>query len=311
MQKLRWIGPLTLAGLALVGSAFAPAADATTAAARRCAGTGAVAHRDLRDAHADGVAPNLQSLDLYVPKRAAACPPAPVVVWVHGGGFVKGDKANKVADKVRLFTDEGWAFASVNYRLAGDPRSGATAGRYPAQQQDLAAALRYLRDHSDRYRLSRNDTVLLGHSSGAFLVALEATDLSFVRAAGVPAGSIRCTVPLDTEGYDVPAQIAAGGQRERMFRNAFGADPTDWAAASPIRAAATNRPLGDFLMFTRGRINRLQGNVAFRDALRAAGASANVVRVNPLTHEQVNEAIGKPGDTPVTPPLMSFLRACV
>ena len=168
-----------------------------------------------------------------------------------------------------------------------------------------------LHDHSERYRLSRHDTMLLGHSAGAFLVALEATDLSFVRAAGVPASSIRCTVPLDTEGYDVPAQIAAGGQRERMFRNAFGTDPGDWAAASPIRAAADNRPLGDFLMFTRGRIDRLQGNVALRDVLRASGASADVVRVNPLTHQQVNAAVGAHGDTLVTPPLMRFLRACV
>ena len=107
-------------------------------------------------------------------------------------------------------------------------------------------------------------------------------------------------MPLDTEGYDVPAQIAAGGQRERMFRNAFGDDPADWDAASPIRAAATNRPLGDFLLFTRGRIDRYAGNVAFRDALRKSGTHADVVRVNPLTHEQVNaggrEARRHPGD---------------
>jgi acetyl esterase/lipase len=199
MQRWRWIGSLAVAGIALVGAALAP--TAATATVPRCAGTGAVAHRNLRYASASGVAPNLQSLDLYLPKRAPGCAPAPVVVWVHGGGFALGDKANRVADKVRLFTREGWAFASVNYRLAGDPRSGAGAGRYPAQQQDLAAALRYLRDHAREYRLRRDDTMLLGHSAGAFLVALEATDLSFVRDAGVPASSIRCTVPLVTEGY--------------------------------------------------------------------------------------------------------------
>ena len=311
MQRRRWIGAAVGAGIALVGSTLAPTAGAATNAAARCAGKGSTAYRNLRYARADGVTPNLQSLDLYVPRRAASCGPAPVVVWVHGGGFVRGDKANAITDKVRLFTREGWAFASVDYRLAGDPRSGKTAGRYPAQQQDLADALRYLRDHAGRYRLRRHDTMLLGHSAGAFLVALEATDVSFVRAAGVPASSIRCTVPLDTEGYDVPAQIAAGAQRERMFRNAFGADPADWAAASPIRAAATHRPSGDFLLFTRGRIDRFRGNLAFRDVLRAAGAAADVVRVNPLTHAQVNEAVGAPGDTRVTPPLMRFLRACV
>ena len=57
-------------------------------------------------------------------------------------------------------------------------------------------------------------------------------------------------------------------------------------------------------MFTRGRLGRAQGNVDFRDALRTAGVHADVVRAAPLTHRQVNEAVGKPGDTIVTPRLM-------
>ena len=51
--------------------------------------------------------------------------------------------------------------------------------------------------------------MLLGHSAGAFLVALVATDASLLRTVGVPPSSVRCTVPLDTEGYDIPEQIAA------------------------------------------------------------------------------------------------------
>jgi len=309
MQRWRWIGPVLLTALLVAVGGLGSVAHA--AARQGCPGRGSVAHRDLRYARDPGVAANLQSLDLYVPKRAADCAPAPVVVWVHGGGFRRGDKANKVADKVRLFTREGWAFASVNYRLVADAASGPSGGVYPAQQEDLADALAFLRTHARQYALSRDDTMLLGHSAGAFLVALEATNLSFVRAAGVPARSLRCTVPLDTAGYDVAAEIAAGGLRERMFRSTFGDDPARWNAASPVRAVATNRPLGDFLMVTRGRLDRSAGNVAFRDALRAAGTSAEVIRVNPLTHEQVNESVGQAGDALVTPPLMRFLRTCV
>lgn len=309
MQQWRWIGPLAVVGMALVGSAFAPAAEAT--APSSCTGTESVAHRNLRYARATGVAASMQSLDLYLPKRRPGCGPTPIVVWVHGGAFSIGDKANQVADKVRLFTHEGWAFASVNYRLAGDPRSGPTAGRYPAQPRDLARALAFLRRHADEYQLRRDATMLLGHSAGAFLVALVATDASLLRTVGVSPDSVRCTVPLDTEGYDIREQIAAGGLRERMFRRAFGDDPATWDAASPIRLVAKAAPAGDFLMFTRGRLERAQGNVAFRDALRTAGTHADVMRVNPLTHRQVNAAVGKPGDTLVTPPLMTFLRGCV
>jgi acetyl esterase/lipase len=253
----------------------------------------------------------MQSLDLYLPTRHPGCGPTPIVVWVHGGAFSIGDKANQVADKVRLFNREGWAFASVNYRLVGDPRSGPGAGRYPGQPRDLARALAYLRRHADTYHLRSDATMLLGHSAGAFLVALLATDASLLETLGVPPASIRCTVPFDTDGYDICEQIAAGGLRERMFRNAFGDDPSVWDAASPLRLAAATPPAGDFLMFTRGRAVRAQGNLAFRDVLRRAGVAADVVRVNPLTHRQVNEAVGKNGDTLVTPPLLRFLRGCL
>ena len=41
-----------------------------------------------------------------------------MVVWVHGGGYRVGDKAQQVASKVALFASRGWIFASVNYRLS-------------------------------------------------------------------------------------------------------------------------------------------------------------------------------------------------
>jgi acetyl esterase/lipase len=305
MRSLRSVASGLALGVAIAGVPAVPA-DAAS-----CGTTDAVVHRDLRYARDRGVAPRLQSLDLYLPKRRPGCRPTPVVVWVHGGAFSIGDKAYQVRDKVRLFTHEGWAFASVNYRLAGDRRSGPTGGRYPAQPRDLARALALLHQRADEFHLRRDATMLLGHSAGAFLVALLATDASLLRTVGVPPSSVRCTVPLDTEGYDIGAQVAMGGFRERMFRNAFGDDPATWETASPIRLAAREEPASDFLMFSRGRLDRYQGNLAFRDVLRDAGAHADVRRVNPLTHRQVNEAVGKPGDTLVTPPLLRFLRACV
>ena len=57
-----------------------------------CTGTGTVTHLNLRYAHSPGTAANMQSLDLYLPVRPAGCAPAPLVAYVHGGGFVHGDK---------------------------------------------------------------------------------------------------------------------------------------------------------------------------------------------------------------------------
>ena len=76
------------------------------------------------------MARNLTSLDLYVPPaRCRRRAQAPVVVWVHGGGYRKGDKAQQVAAKVALFAKRGWIFASVNYRLT--KLTGPGAGPLP------------------------------------------------------------------------------------------------------------------------------------------------------------------------------------
>ena len=275
-----------------------------------CRGTGSTASRDLRYATTAGVAARFQSLDLYTPTRNDRCGPAPLVVWVHGGAFVIGDKANGMARKVSLFTREGWAVASLNYRLVGAPGAGPGEGRYPAAEQDVASAIAFLRRSAGRYDLDAGRVVLLGHSAGAFLVSLDSTDARFLRGAGLSLSDVDCTASLDTT-YDIPSQVAAGGDSEQMFRNAFGNDPAVWAAASPMRNVAAGKGIPDFLVVTRGLPARVAQSEEFASRLRAASVPARVVRAAGLTHEEVNSSVGAPGDTVVTPPLMSFFRGCI
>ena len=275
-----------------------------------CRGTGFTTRRDLRYASSPGVAARLQSLDLYTPSRPDGCGRAPVVVWVHGGSFVVGDKANAVAKKVALFTGEGWAFASINYRLVDDPGAGPTTGRYPAPEQDVASAVAYLRRSASTYGLDAGRTVLLGHSAGAFLVSLDSTAQRFLEGAGLDLDDIRCTASLDTT-YDIPTQIAGGGGSEDMFRNAFGDDPDVWEEASPMRNVAPGKGIPDFLVVTRGTAARVSQASTFASRLRDADVPARLVLATGLTHEEVNSAVGALGDTVVTPPLMDFFRGCV
>ena len=269
-----------------------------------------MAHRNLRYAASAGVAARLQSLDLYTPVRKTGCAAAPLVVWVHGGGFVKGDKSFKVADKVTLFTREGWAFASVNYRLVGDPGSGATNGIYPAAENDVAAAVAYLGRNAGRYSLDAHRVVMLGHSAGAFLVSLVSTDGSFLHAAGRRLRDVVCSASLDTT-YDIAAGVAAGGRSERMYRNAFGDDPAVWRKASPPNNVAAGKGLPPFHIVTRGLPARVDESEAFGATLRASNVPATVQVVRGLSHNDVNDAVGAPGDTVVTPPLLKFFRSCV
>jgi acetyl esterase/lipase len=276
-----------------------------------CRGGPVRARKDVAYRRVDGVDPNLLSLDAYVPHRGSACGPAPVVVYVHGGGFVRGDKANKISDKVRLFTDEGWTFVSVDYRLS--PRAAtsdrADRVRYPTHEQDVAAAVAWVEDHARELGGDPARVLLMGHSSGAFLVSLLSTDLSFLTGAGVPTDHVRCTVALDTE-YDVARQVAQGGTQEQLYRNAFGDDPATWRDGSPVEhiAAGTTRP--SFLVVTRGPARRVAQARDFVDALEVGGTHAALLDVSPMTHEEVNAAVGSSGDSTVTPAVMAFLRSC-
>ena len=97
-----------------------------------------------------------------------------------------GDKANKIADKVELFTDAGWAFASLNYRLVDDPGAGPTQRRVPRRRTGHRRRARVPRRPRERVRARRRtEIMLLGHSAGAFLVSLVSTDGSFVEGAGI------------------------------------------------------------------------------------------------------------------------------
>ena len=119
-----------------------------------CRPTGVTTRRDVRYRRTPGVPARDQSLDLSLPVRPAGCAASPLVVYVHGGGFRAGDKAHQIADKRALFTGAGWAFASINYRLA-DESTGAADGRYPAAEQDVAGALAFLRSRSGPNRRSK------------------------------------------------------------------------------------------------------------------------------------------------------------
>jgi acetyl esterase/lipase len=275
-----------------------------------CRGSGTRELLGQRYGFAPGADANAQSLDVYIPTLADECPPTPIVVYVHGGGFRNGDKRNKVDDKIRLFNDEGWVFASVNYRLVGEPSAGTEGATYPRQPQDLAAAIGWLVEHADEIGGDPTRIMLMGHSAGAFLVALTSTDASFMTAIGVDPAAIVCTSPMDTETFDVSAQIDGGGAQADVYRNTFGDDPTVWAAASPVLNLGDDEPLPRFLFFTRGADRRASGNQAMAAAVNGAGGYADVVDAEPYTHEEVNTAVGTAGDTIVTPRLIDFFRSC-
>ena len=99
------------------------------------------------------------SVDLYLPDASG---PRPAVVYVHGGEWTKGDKA-EVSFKPKFFTENGVVFVSTNYRLF-------PAAKHPAHASDVAAAVRWTVDHIAEYGGDPKKVVLMGHSAGCHLV---------------------------------------------------------------------------------------------------------------------------------------------
>jgi acetyl esterase/lipase len=119
---------------------------------------GTAQHRDL----SYGPHKERNVLDLYVPKSGK---PLPLIIWVHGGAWLGGSKANPPALQ---FLQRGYAVASINYRLSQH-------ATYPAQIEDCKAAVRFLRANAKKYNLNPDAFGVWGASAGGHLVALLGT----------------------------------------------------------------------------------------------------------------------------------------
>jgi arylformamidase len=106
-----------------------------------------------------------QVLDLYMPEGARA---APVLLWVHGGGFLRGEKASLDhpfnAHAGRWAARNGMLGAVMNYRLAPD-------ATWPAGSEDVASAVDWLRAHAAEHGGDPERIVLMGTSAGSVHVA--------------------------------------------------------------------------------------------------------------------------------------------
>ncbi|MFC6436602.1 MULTISPECIES: alpha/beta hydrolase [Novosphingobium] len=235
----------------------------------------------------------LQTLDFWpgTQNGAARKKPSPLVVFVHGGGWKRGDKDSATGRyKVAHYTGEGYAFASVNYRLVPD----ATVEQ---QAQDVADALAALLKQADSLGIARGKVVLMGHSAGAHLVALVGTDPQYLRKAGLSYADIRGVIPIDGAAYDVAEQMQdAGRLMGATYRQAFGTEASRQRALSPtLQAAAPNAP--QFLLLHVQRADGVGQAQELETALRKAGTQVEREgfpgRGLP-GHMQINRELGNP-----------------
>lgn len=138
-------------------------------------GTSALVAQDL----AYATVSRAQMLDIYLPRSKG---PFPLIIYVHGGAFRFGDKReNEAISSFGSVLAAGYALASINYRLSGE-------AKFPAQIQDVKAAVRWLRAHAANYELDPQRFGAWGASAGGHLVCLLGTSGDVASLEGAELG---------------------------------------------------------------------------------------------------------------------------
>jgi acetyl esterase/lipase len=249
-----------------------------------------------------------QLLDIYAPPNASNLP---TVVWIHGGGWMRGSK-DDVAHKPRAFTARGYLFVPINYRFIPDVTMDAIV-------RDAAKATGWVRRHIARHGGDPGRLFLMGHSAGAQLAALLCTDTRYLEAEGVPRAAIRGCVPVDGDTYDVPLQVATATARRAELNQ----PPPRWGhpekfgnlqsqrELSAVNHVAPNRGIAPFLLLhvaahtdTTAQAHRLW------DALDQAGIPATLFGAPDTDHVKLDRNLGLGAD-PATLELFRFMERCL
>jgi acetyl esterase/lipase len=121
-------------------------------------------------------------LDLYLPKGKKGYP---VVFFIHGGGWTRGDKRSAAAVG-KSFAKNGIGFVAINYRLT----------KHPEHIQDVARAFAWANANLGKYGADVDKVFVSGHSAGGHLAALLATDKGALEPYKLDRRNIRGVIPI-------------------------------------------------------------------------------------------------------------------
>ena len=114
----------------------------------------------------------LQTLDIHVP-RTLSSKSLPVILFVHGGAFVRGDKSDHVIfdNVLNYFTRNNIIGVNINYRLAPEHK-------WPSGAEDISSSIEWIHRNAKKYNIDKSKIFLMGHSAGAAHVAAYSFDES-------------------------------------------------------------------------------------------------------------------------------------
>jgi acetyl esterase/lipase len=227
-------------------------------------------------------------LDLYLPKGKTDFP---VVMFVHGGGWVFGDKVffGVHEGMGKMFARHGIGAVVTNYRLS-------PGVRHPEHIKDVARAFAWTHKHIADYGGRADDLYLCGHSAGGHLVSLLATDESYLKAEGLSLKNVKGVMPISGV-YGIP---------DNMFNEVFGKDSVERKKAGPLNHVREGCPPFFIVYADHDYPYCDAASEEFCKALKANNVSAETLKIKDRNHLAI---IGKStkDDDPCAKALVEFV----
>lgn len=212
------------------------------------------------------------TLDAHIPDGEG---PFPAAILVHGGGWVAGDKEQYITYIFQPLADAGFAWFSINYRLA--PQN-----RFPADGDDVESAIAYVKANAATYRIDPHRLALIGESAGGHLV-------SYVGARNLPKSRVAAVVSMYGV-HDFISACVAWKPVPTEILQLFGIQSVN-AATAPILIKASpvtyvHRDMPPFLLMhgTRDEDVPYDQSVEMCEKMKTAGARCDLITINGAPH---------------------------
>ena len=238
-----------------------------------------------------------QRVDLYLPKHRASDKPLPVICYLHGGGWIQGDRIGAFAGAMKLCKDGNYAVVGIGYRLG-------TEAHWPAQIHDCKAAIRWIRGHAKEYNLDPDKIGVGGNSAGGHLASLLGTSGDVKELEGdlgpfpKESSRVNCVVNLcgpedltkaltfDRLGHPVwkdPAVIGLlGGTAEEKHSEAIAASPLTWVSPDDPPFLSAQGTTDERVAYANAE--------ALHAALQKAGVSSLLIPITGGGHGSISNA---------------------
>lgn len=239
-----------------------------------------------------------RKLDLYLPEGLDK---APVLLYIHGGAWITGDK--RIYNKLgKRFAKAGIAAAVINYRRGN-------GARHPAAVEDAAAAFAWLRTNAAKYRLDPEAIILAGHSAGGHTAGLLILDERYLAAVGEKAEHVRAAIGL--EGiYDLPKLVEVWPEYQSMFvGKTFGDEPGAWVQASPQYHKSAAKVPWLVIHSPEDELVDMAQSERFVARLRELGKAVTFAKDFDTDHFDTVLKIGASSKETVSETMLDFIRA--